>query len=180
MFACFVGFGVVGTQEAHCGEACGRGGWTESQGGGQEGKTLGKSILKPNVMTSICLVCNCYLHVSYVSGCFWVFKNANLGGRKGLSASRGMWSLRIIWIHLRSFLLGYVKRLNLTIQRFNPWEFRWCKFSPLCFLVLSFFFLSFFICEAGLKCWELNRSGSYKKKKKEEERNGRATKNWKG
>ena len=41
MFASFVGFGVVGTWEAHCLEACGRGGRTEVQVGVQEGKILG-------------------------------------------------------------------------------------------------------------------------------------------
>ena len=44
-FACFVGFGVVGIQAAHWGEACGRGGWTECQAGGQEGKMLGKKFV---------------------------------------------------------------------------------------------------------------------------------------
>ena len=45
MFACFVGFGVVGTQTTHWGEACGRGGWTKCQAGGQEGKILGKKFV---------------------------------------------------------------------------------------------------------------------------------------
>ena len=112
MFACFVGFGVVGTQEAHCGEACGRGGWTESQGGGQEGKTLGKSILKPNVMTSICLVCNCYLHVSYVSGCFWVFKNVNLGGRKGVVRIKGHVKPANYLDSHEKFLIGLCKKVE--------------------------------------------------------------------
>ena len=46
MFASFVGFGVVGSWEAHCLEACGRGGRTEVQVGVQEGKILGiKSVI---------------------------------------------------------------------------------------------------------------------------------------
>ena len=46
MFAYFVRFGVVGTQEAHCREACRGRSRTERQVGGQEGKILGnKSII---------------------------------------------------------------------------------------------------------------------------------------
>ena len=45
MFACFVGFGVFGTREAHCLEACGRGGRTEVQVGVQEGKILGNKFV---------------------------------------------------------------------------------------------------------------------------------------
>ena len=40
MFAYFVRFGVVGTQEAHCREACGRRSKTKCQAGGQEEKIL--------------------------------------------------------------------------------------------------------------------------------------------
>ena len=42
MFTCFVGFGVVGTQEAYWGEACERGGWTKCQASNQKGKILDK------------------------------------------------------------------------------------------------------------------------------------------
>ena len=46
MFAYFVGFGVVGTQETHCREACGRRSRTECLAGGQKGKILGnKSVI---------------------------------------------------------------------------------------------------------------------------------------
>ncbi|KAK7821622.1 hypothetical protein CFP56_037565 [Quercus suber] len=45
-FLCTREFGVVGTGEAHCLEACGRGGRTEVQVGVQEGKILGnKSVI---------------------------------------------------------------------------------------------------------------------------------------
>ena len=45
MSAYFVGFGVVGTQETHCKEACGRRSRTERQAGGQEGKILGNKFV---------------------------------------------------------------------------------------------------------------------------------------
>ena len=44
MFACFVGFGVVGTQEAYWGEVCRRGARTECQARGQKGKILDKKV----------------------------------------------------------------------------------------------------------------------------------------
>ena len=42
MFAFFVGFGVVVTQEAYWEEACRRGGWKKCQARGQKEKILDK------------------------------------------------------------------------------------------------------------------------------------------
>ena len=57
MFAYFVGFGVVGTQETYCREACGRRSQTEHQGRGQEGKILGNKSVILN-----CIVQELHLH----------------------------------------------------------------------------------------------------------------------
>ena len=57
MFAYFVGFGVVGTQETHCREACGRRSRTGCQARGQEGKILGNKSVIPN-----CIVQELQLH----------------------------------------------------------------------------------------------------------------------
>ena len=57
MFAYFVGFGVVGTQETHCREACGRRSRTGCQARGQEGKILGKKSVILN-----CIVQELQLH----------------------------------------------------------------------------------------------------------------------
>ena len=62
MFACFVGFSVVGTQKAHWGEACGRGGWAECQAGGKEGKILGNKSVILN-----CIVQEPLLHLGCIN-----------------------------------------------------------------------------------------------------------------